>query len=500
LAGDKGRSTAGRTDDLPAQRGTSSRRAGGGKGALITTCEFKILVDDKGVTGEYGEPGYEPQTVGHADLFLDELTLDTVSLMNRWLSFWDLIKGSEIRRKETLLEPGTLEVLGKQLWRLILKNDVGKALTEKIPREGKPPIRLSIEFDDKADATLKGLPWEFLFEPEKHGFLATKTELLLTRYVSTDDDRAKFGQVGDKEELRALLIAALPDGDKFAPDREALWKLKTALKDVSNLLVPPPILVWNPGKITTELAARQYHIVHVVGICRGAPGKPQIYLGGGGDGFHDPEQFINILTNSLTRPLLVILQLCDFVDGDATENFERLAPALIRGHVPAVLALQYAAKVDQADDIGLGKQFYQSLVDGEHIGTAVQASRRRLREEGSDRRFGTPVLYLQEDGALRHRPRFRLGARNSTPQSGTPGGQTIGKVLIDVVDSQGLAGAEMDPFLDWVLDLDQQLELAEVKNMVKEKMTAAPLDLASRRVFAEMFKALGRLERGDARP
>jgi hypothetical protein len=468
----------------------------------VTTNEFKILIDGAGVTGEYGRPGYEPQVVGHGDLHLDRLTLETVGLINRWLSFWDLIAGSAIRRKETLLHVGTLEVLGTHLWMLILDNEVGEALKAKIPGEGKPPTRLSIEFDDRADASLKGLPWEFLYEPENRWFLSTKTELLLTRYVTTDKERVKVAQVGDRERLRALLVAALPKDDMFAVHREGLRMLGTALADVTNLDVAPPIEFWQPDEIAKELAATPYEIIHVIGICRGAPGSPQIYLGGAGDGFQDPAQFVETLTVNPTRPRLVILQLCDYVDGDATENFERLAPALIRRRVPAVLALQYAARADQADHVGLGKQFYQSLVDGEHIGAAVQASRRRLWTEFSDRRFGTPVLYLQEDGALRQpRPRFRSRSRTAKPtaESGTSGGQKIQMILIDVVERQGPWDDEMDWALDWVVALDQQFALAEVKSLVKEQMTAAPLRPETRKVFVEMFKALGRLERDNAR-
>ena len=61
------------------------------------------------------------------------------------------------------------------------------------------------------------------------------------------------------------------------------------------------------------------------------------------DGFEDPAQFVATLTANALRPRLVVLQLCDFEDGNVTENFERIAPDLIRGQVPAVLALQYAA-------------------------------------------------------------------------------------------------------------------------------------------------------------
>lgn len=463
------------------------------------TYEFKVLIDGKRVTGEYGLTGYEPEPAGCGELHLDKLTLDTVGLMNRWLSYWDLIEGSGIRRKETLLEPSTLEVLGTQLWRLILDNDVGDTLREKIPKEGKAPLRLSIAFNDKADATLRGLPWEFLFEPGTRSFLATKTELLLTRYVSTEGPRVRVKEVGDKEEVRALLIAALPAGDKFGQTRWALHELSIALKDVTNLTVPEPIAVWDPVQIKDKLTETPYHIIHVVGICKGVPGKPKIYLGGGGDGFHDPEQFVDILTVNPTQLRLVILHLCDFVDGDATENFERLAPALIERQVPAVLALQYAARVDQPDYIGLGKHFYQSLVNGQQIGAAVQASRRRLRDERPDRRFGTPVLYLQEDGALR-RPAAESGGAKPTAQSRSSGGQTVQGALIDVVMSLRLGDEKTRELLEWVADIDSQLSLTEVKSLVQEKMLA-PLDPTSKKAFVAMFMALGRREqeRNDGR-
>jgi hypothetical protein len=460
---------------------------------------FKVRVDDKRVVGEYGQPGLQPEVTVRVDLVLDRLILDTADLMNRWLCFWDLIQGSGIRRKETLLDSGTLVVLGKQLWRLILDNEVGNLLKEKIPGEGKPPIRLSIEFEDRAAPTLRGLPWEFLLEPDKGWFLATKTELSLTRYVSVEVESDTVGQVGDREKVRALLIAALPDEPRFASDRETLYRLRTALDDVENLEVAKPISVWDPEKIKGALRAKDHHIVHVVGICRGVPGKPEIYLGGEGDGFQDPRVFVECLTANKTRPRLVILQLCDYVDGDATENFERLAPELIKSGVPAVLALQYAAKPRQADEIGLGKSFYQSLVQGEHIGAAVQASRSRLLNNALDRRFGTPVLYLQEDGALR-RPESGIGLVTSSARSGTSGGHTARDRLIDLVEETGkFEDDELGPFLDWLAEVDPQLGPTEMRILVRKKMFDPPdQDDAPRTVYREAYLALGKLERGHA--
>jgi CHAT domain len=459
----------------------------------MKTYEFTILIDERRVTGQYGVRGEELEPAGSADLVLDPIDLETVGLMNRWLSFWHLIEGSEMRLKQTLLQPSTFDVLGTHLWRLILANDVGAELKGRIPPEGERPLRLSIEFADRADATLKGLPWEFLYEPHNKWHLATKTELLLTRYVTTDKTPATVGQAADKEELRALLIAALPYKDMFAIHRETLWKLRTALNDLEYLEVPKPIEQWDAAAIATELRTREYHIVHVVGICRGTPGNPKIYLGGGGDGFEDPLQFVETLTANPMRPRLVILQLCDFVDGDATENFERIAPDLIKRRVPAVLALQYAARDDQAENVGLGRQFYKSLVDGEHIGAAVQASRKRLLDTHRDRRFGTPVLYLQEDVALR-RPRSQTGTATSTTQSGTSE-DSIRKALIRVVQkAEGLDDSEESDILLWVSYLDRLAGFDEMATAIREKLRE-PLGTKSLTIYARMLVVLGELGR-----
>ena len=469
----------------------------------MTTYEFTILIEDRRVTGQYGVCGEQLQQAGSAELNLDPLALETVGLMNRWLSFWDLIDRSEIRLKETLLQGDTLDVLGTHLWRLILDNDVGRQLKEKIPREGQQPLKLSIEFAPQANEKLKGLPWEFLYEPQNEWYLATKTELLLTRYVTTDREPATVAQAGEKEKLRALLIAALPDKEKFAIHRERLNKLRTALSDLPNLDVPKPIEAWNAETIYQKLAEQPYHIVHVVGICKGTPGHPQIYLGDGGDGYEDPGQFVETLTANPKRPRLVILQLCDFADCDATENFERMAPDLIKRRVPAVLALQYAASADQADadNIGLGKRFYQSLVDGERIGAAVQASRKRLLQDRRDRRFGTPVLYLQQEDVALRRPGSQGEPLKSTAQSGTSedairkrgfDSSIVTKALGGVVLEAGLGKSEAWDILTWVSDLGRLAGFDAVRIAINEKLQQ-PLAASHLDIYTRMLVCLGEL-------
>lgn len=453
---------------------------------------FSIKIDGEVVKGEYGESdGVQPETEAVVTLDLDALTLETVGLMDRWLCFWDVIEGAKIRRMERLLEPNTLKILGKQLWRLILDNDVGTALKAKVPKAGDPPLRLSIEFHDSADRTLKGLPWEFLMEPEKGWFLATRTELLLTRHVSVSD-WDPIEQIGDSSELRALLIAALPEDDAFAAESRALSRLRTALQDVPNLEVSDLIDAWRPKKIKQSLEAYKPHIVHVVGICRGDPGKPEIYLGGD---FTDPDTFVECLTANTPRPLLIILQLCDYKDGDASENFERLAPQLIKNRVPAVLALQYAYRSSGADRIGLGKEFYQLLVNGEHIGAAVQQSREWLRHERVDRRFGTPVLYLQEDTALRP-PGTGDDEHTSRTEMET---DTIRDALFDWVFAQDLDDDELaSSLLLLVADLDERAGPRTMQVQVLDRLRERRPE-AERRALTGLLVELGKWELDDAR-
>ena len=43
-------------------------------------------------------------------------------------------------------------------------------------------------------------------------------------------------------------------------------------------------------------------------------------------------------------PRFVVLELSEMEEGDADENFERLAPELIQSGIPAVLAMQYPCR------------------------------------------------------------------------------------------------------------------------------------------------------------
>jgi hypothetical protein len=468
----------------------------------VSATEFHVEVSQDSVTGYVGEPGSRLEFIAECPLELDQLAVATVALMDRWLNFWQRINESKIKHKESLLQPETFEVLGRQLWGLLLANPVGQRLVQCLGDPRFQPLQLMLSFEDSANTTLRGLPWEFLYEPSGNSFLAARTGLLLTRYVPREDERAKVVSVDDNDQLRVLLVAALPSGEErfeelFDRYRWKMQALFEALRNVSGLDVLDPIASWDQDLIAAKLSVpdKPCHIVHVVGVCRGAPGDPKLYLGGGDDGFEDPQPLVDALTiRAAERPRLVILQLCDYKDGDASENFERLAPALIKGEIPAVLALQYAATADEAS---VGASFYQKLLDGERVGSAVQASRIDLIRH-RDRRFGTPVLYLGEDGYLRRGPGLAGGAGTATAVLATPSGASEGarEVLLRlggvVYRSTDLDDDKRQSLLTWLGGLTFEGDAAESARQSVRLALRGPNDAATINVLKLMMDALPR--------
>ncbi len=390
--------------------------------------------------------------------------------------------------------------MGRQLWRLLLANEIGTALLDKLEDPELQPMRLQLVFHDDADTTLRGLPWEFLHGPGNEGFLAGRTQLLLTRHVPIQRSRRKLMPVSSHDRLRVLLVAALPEEDRDVRTwrgKQALTKLHKELRNISGLDTLEPIETWDSDEITRRLArarddGKPIHIVHVVGSCKGPPGEPRIFLGGEGDGYVDPQPVVDVLGADAAGLQLVVLQLCDLEDGDASENFERLAPDLVTKGVPAVLALQYAAL---ADEVGVGRELYERLVKGERIGSAVQESRQALLAK-VDRRFATPVLYLGEDGPL-----VREVARppSSTPAKklvSTDAARKVRGQLRDVVwDMPELSMETRQRLTTWIHDLPLEDDPRQSAVDQIRLMSRGPIERDVLEALSQMARALS-AERG----
>jgi hypothetical protein len=98
------------------------------------------------------------------------------------------------------------------------------------------------------------------------------------------------------------------------------------------------------------------------------------------------------------QPRLIFLQACEGAYSASYETFRGVALQLVYSRIPAVVAMQYKVRNDEAKMFA--KKFYQSLGEGKRIDEAVQDGRlvlgKYLNEQTfSSRAFGSPVVYLQ---------------------------------------------------------------------------------------------------------
>jgi CHAT domain len=480
----------------------------------LSAYEFQIRISKTMVHGWAADSARDEdlQPMGEATLQVDKVLLESTRLLEQWLNCWELINRAKWKRPELVLQPHTFKVLGKLLWRLVLSNPdgddnpVGKNLKNALRANKASSMRVTIMFEADADPVLRGLPWEFLYRNDDglDHFLATETNLLLTRYVPpTDGDRIFVTPA--KGKLRVQFIAALPRFDRFSTDILDFQALHESVKEATKnvgLEVLKPIAGWDAEAVRAALTGSTCHIVHVVGLCRGTPDEPKIFLGSPGDGWDDPKPLVDALTpDHAARPQLVILQLCDDEDGDASENFERLAPALIAEGVPAVLAMQYAYS---AADGGVGPEFYDLLCNGKTIGEAVQQSRHNLYDgKQLNRRFGTPVLYLQGDGPLilrTERP-IPTGGVRRPKQAGAVNNQTIRTSMAAAIEDprvmQLLEPEARLPLYRWVTTLPLTDDVAYARKEVNLRLTER-IGPGDRQAFRVMLENLGKLQGGPS--
>jgi hypothetical protein len=382
--------------------------------------EFRIDISPGFASYSYGEHEAEPEDQ-HSDVRLpdDRLALETAKLLESWLNVWDRISTSNLGPLQTVLKPGTFKIMGEHLWNLILDNEIGVALKARIQDAEDPPLPVLINFDNRTPKDLRSLPWEFLCVPDTEIFLAAETKLMLTRYASSPPVISVSRVERAIDKLGVLFVTALPRSKRYHKVRERVHHFARQLETETGLDVPPPIDDTDGMENALKDPSHPCHVVHITGLCRGEPDKPELWIDTDtGPRWQDPVSLVDALfPKDGKSPRLVVLELCETEEGDADENFERLAPALIRRGVPAVLAMQYVLPPD--DPGGVWTKFYRDLAAGMSIGRAVQSSRYGLYHgRGPNRDFGTPVLYLREDGVLIQQPPARPATEGQAEHSG----------------------------------------------------------------------------------
>ncbi len=259
--------------------------------------------------------------------------------------------------------------------------------------QARRDLRLRLHLDSPE---LWDWPWEFLNDP-MHGFLSTFPSTLVVRYIEMPE---RIRPLRVRPPIRVLVVAACPA--RFSP-----ISIKDELADLDRSLAELKYVELDRLEGATldglrrKLQEQTFHILHFIGH-----GAFDASRGGGvvllerEDGEAEPlgAQDLSVLLKAQPQLRLVVLNICQGGKGDDSDPFAGVAQSLVKGRIPAVVAMR-SAVTDRAAVL-FSRHFYDSLSRREPVDRAVSKARHAMFRQDSAE-WGSPVLAMRSpDGRL----------------------------------------------------------------------------------------------------
>ena len=258
-------------------------------------------------------------------------------------------------------------------------------------------IRLSMDLQSPRMAAVASLPWELMRRRGQQPFVVS-AQTPLVRALDTPRAIRDHTLEGD---LRILVIMSNPKGSAaldLEAERRAIEASWAKLPGVQVDFVKPV-----QADVLKQLASADYHVIHYMGhgdfaadsggmlLLEEPDGRPHLVSG---------TVFATWLTDEPLR--LVFLNACKSgttAPAGAAHPFAGVASALIRGGVPAVVAMQFPITDDAATEFA--RTFYERIAQNFPVDGAVAEGRKALYSDEERAEWATPVLYLRgKDGRL----------------------------------------------------------------------------------------------------
>lgn len=376
--------------------------------------EFIILIGKQSLY--FGEGRHkDTQNLQKGEVKGSEIELYIANLLRRIINLKnqnDLLTKEDISRLGRMLynflREWNLDVAFRRFYREIAEVDPG----------GPTYGRIFLEFIDDADM-LALLPWEFLSYGEKEHFLGAHQEVkfdLIRRY-SFHSDQGIFSYTPRPEpadELKVLLIQAEPSGQPFEGDQLSAYFVSLHQEGKTNLkVISQPTFRHFPSQVAALRQEGYYpDVIHFAGYGEINGGKGFVGLvdedGESRVDWLEDRQFIDILSPLLDKTKLVFLHACGGgMVGDYASK-TGLGLRMLGQKVPALITLQ--APVQPYVALDFARIFYEALLNGDDVGRAVTAGRKKLcfelqEKQGQnafekrinpygEKSFGLPVLYI----------------------------------------------------------------------------------------------------------
>ena len=323
--------------------------------------------------------------------------------------FYDLITDKKDNFKEYLrLNPEL-----KRGFCLTLELDV-KIVKEKlqveVPRYVKDPLgrKLLEAFLERQKANPEGIerltkgadllwqiPWEYLHDGDD--FLALSGKAYLTRKPI---GLGEIPAIQSPQPLRLLVVVSSPIGLTELNSEKEIGIIQEVLDParLNGYLEIDYLEIPTLSNLRSKIKHFQPHILHYTGHGGKVPISNETYLAcEDDDGEEKPvfgDDLSRIAADSKSLQL-VVLSGCMTAQTHNQDALRGVGTSLLRGNLPAVLAMQYSILDDSG--IAFAKKFYEELGKGSSVIEAVNEARLSLYAlRGKDRAdWGLPALYLR---------------------------------------------------------------------------------------------------------
>lgn len=256
---------------------------------------------------------------------------------------------------------GDIARLGREICAFCFPDDTASAVTGLV--DGRAPGTLVEVCFEASDAELLGLPFEALRLPDDRLLAVQPTVTMLRR--PTDVKVSDFGALAGP--IKVLVAVGAPDeGSTRSAVLDSEHELHTILEAVESArklenFEVRILEVGHPEQIARAIEADAYHVLHI--SCHGMPGALELETEDGEAERVTPDQLLDPIRQK-GRPLpMVFLNSCH--GGVNSKDTSSFAEALLRGGVPAVLAMQTSVSDHYATK--LAGAFYRHLARGEHL-------------------------------------------------------------------------------------------------------------------------------------
>ncbi len=350
------------------------------------------------------EPG---RSVGVYSLKASSLAGQTSEIVYQTLPGGETYEDQVYYLRELMAAPEDAEKLGNTLKEFLFPESIWNLFTrsrERADLEGHSGLRVRLKiFKDSTE--LYQIPWEYVRDDRT--FMALNEESPIVRYMPIDRPTPAIAAPSPVKIL--LAWANPPDLEQLDVDNEVA-EIKEALNDLAaaGKVQIEELPNATPRTLRRKVRKDTPHILHFIGhgkLQDNGEGAIVLEDGRGGHTLVDAEAMLVLLQGDKTK--LVVLSACETAavlsekkDDESARALMGLAPKLVWGGTPAVLAMQFALP----DEAGAPfmQTLYESLADDEPLDTAVTEGRIGLYFDNKDKIYwAIPVLFMRsEDGRI----------------------------------------------------------------------------------------------------